>query len=263
MPARTSSHHHERNVLIIPSCSQLFVNEYARQSNGNSKSFDGAFSTCSTADSSSISFGCDTLDDSFAQSSYIDEGQVSYHSFSFNDDTVTATSGATTDDLVQSRRLRFLVDDRNNIIEEVFEFITNEDSIEDIYTTMDEEKQNRREFRRTARHLRRSHIEMIQLLEKCYETGYIENSSFFNDWAGSELRGFEGIFSEQSCEQISSYVSLVVTYQVALQSLIDNETDRKNLDEILRSRIVNESKKSREFAYRMANADEMEVRVLK
>lgn len=158
--------------------------------------------------------------------------------------------------------VRFDVDENDFIIEYHYEYPMCDDY--DVYTTSEEEVENRRQLVKETRSFQRRQRGLIRRLDNLYEhEEYSTYPTAFDEWCSSELRGFENSLLNESSFQISKYVDFVVTYYHGLQELVkqrhaDIEDDTH---ELLRNRIVLLSRKSRNFAEHLAAGDEVEAKI--
>lgn len=161
----------------------------------------------------------------------------------------------------KANNVRFEVDENNSIIEYHYEYPMCDDF--DVYTTSDDEKENRRRIAKQTRRFQKLKRGLITRLDKLYEhEAYSKYPTIFNEWCSSELRGFESSLIHESHIQVAKYVEFVVTYYHGLQELLTqrNADIEDDIHELLRDRIVLLSQKSRDFSELLAAADEVESR---
>jgi hypothetical protein len=170
------------------------------------------------------------------------------------------------------RRVRFAVDENDFVtVPEsdilIFQSELNAEAISALHLSREEEKEIRRGARKGCCQFRKDHPCKVKLLSDVYMgCGRLrtntppfqqEQVNFFLDWVGSDVRGLERYVSRQTREERKKVVSFVVNYQNALKYTTDPTA--ANFDELLRQRIVGMSRRAREFAGKMAVADEIEA----
>lgn len=161
----------------------------------------------------------------------------------------------------RTRKVRFETDINDSIIVEVNEY--ERDECFQIYTTEEEENENRNSIRQHCRNIQRDNKFLIRRLINSYEVEDLnEDPTIFADWVSSDLRGLENYFSQELSFHIKGYVEFVITYYYNLRCLAkenNDEIDADDITDMLLSRIMRESQRSRDFAQQLAIADQYEA----
>jgi hypothetical protein len=156
-------------------------------------------------------------------------------------------------------RVHFDVDDNDAIIE--YHYIYPRNECADCYATHDEENENAAQLRKECRRIKKQNSYLIHRLNDVYENGvYTNDKNVFNEWVASDLRGFESNLLSESQLQINAYIEFTIIYYRHLQDrCYYGEIDEDDINDMLRSFIINKSRRSTEIAIRFAVADEIEA----
>lgn len=160
--------------------------------------------------------------------------------------------------LRKSKCLRFDVDENDSIIEYHYEYPVCDDI--DAYTSTSEDRENRQLVMKQCRRFHRLQPELFGRLNEAYKNKDSDKDpTILNEWSASFLRGFESYLISEASMNIRAYVEFVVFYYHGLQELSELMIDN-DINEMLRSRIVEKSQRSRDFAEYLATSDEIEAR---